>query len=150
MTKKSVIMLLVAIGLAATYICYFTDWIRPPIIQIYAQVRPYTLGPRSARDFQTVIFTLDGKYQLTSVKVIPASALATNRNPVPLWYLVRTTNTVPVHGFAYGARIRGLQPAVPGSRPQALEPGVDYRLLVAAGRARGQIDFKTPVPPAVN
>jgi hypothetical protein len=150
MTKKSLMLLMVAVGLAATYAYYFTDWIKPPIIQIYAQVRPLTLGAQSSRAFATVIFTLDGKYNLTNVKVIHVSALATNRNPAPLWDLVRYTNSPPVHGFAYGAPIRGLRPVVAKSRAEPLEIGVNYRLVVAAGRARGHLDFKAQPPPVNN
>jgi hypothetical protein len=150
MTKKSFILLLVALGLATTYAYYFTDWINPPLIQIYAQVRPLIQGGQSSRAFATVIFTLDGKYNLTSVELIPVSGLATNRHPTPLWNLVRYTNTPPVHGFAYGASIRGLRPVIPQSRPEPLELGVNYRLLVAAGRARGHIDFKAQPPSADN
>jgi hypothetical protein len=150
MTKKSVTLLVAAILLAATYVYYFTDWINPPIIQIIAQVRPYTIAARAGASFGTVIFTLDRKYALTTVKVVPVSALATNRNPAPLWYLVKNTNSVPVHGFAYGARLRGLRPAVPQARPEPLEPGTQYRLFVASGRAKGQIDFRTAGPPANN
>ena len=149
MTKKSVTLLVAAILLAATYVYYFTDWINPPIIQIIAQVRPYAMATRTGRS-PGVVFTLDHKYSLNTIKVVPVSALATNRNPAPLWYLVKNTNSVPVHGFAYGARIRGMRPAVPKTGPEPLEPGKEYRLFVASGRAKGQIDFRTAGPPANN
>ena len=146
MNKNIFVLVGVAALLAAVYVTYFTDWIHPPTIQIIYQVRP-SLGPRAGSGTFPVLFTLDDKYQLTSVKVIPAAALATNRNPLPLWHLVRFTNAPPLKGFMYGAPITGMRSSVPKTRAQPLEPHVIYRLLIASGRAKGQVDFQTASPP---
>jgi hypothetical protein len=144
MTRKSIVLLVVAVLLAAVYTYYFTDWISPPTIQIIEQVRPL---PRPSVRFgppvNPVSFLLDGKYKLTSVKVVPVSALATNKSPLALWHLVQGTNPIPVKGFFYGLPVPGMRPYLTNARPQRIEPGVLYRLLVQAGRLRGQVDFKT-------
>ena len=41
-----------------------------------------------------------------------------------------------------------MDPAVEGSRPEPLQPGVTYRLFVAAGKIKGQHDFQIGAPPA--
>ena len=147
MNKKTFILIGVAALLAAVYVTYFTDWIQTPTIQIICQVRP-SLGPRDSNATFPVLFTLDDKYLLTSVKVIPVAALATNRNPLPLWHLIRFTNAPPLKGFMYGAPITGMRSSVPKARAQPLQPHVTYRLLIASGRAKGQLDFQAAAPPA--
>jgi len=60
----------------------------------------------------------------------------------PVWHLISDSNSVPVKVFSYGQGIRGMKPAVAGSRAQPLETNVAYRLLVTAGKAKGQHDFE--------
>ena len=61
--------------------------------------------------------------------------------PLPLWHLVSDSNSVPVMTFFYGQNLRGLQPQVPGSRPQPLATNVAYRLCVTAGKYHGENIF---------
>jgi hypothetical protein len=142
MTKNTITLLVAAVVLAAVYAYYFTDWITPPVIQISPQIRPMR-APRGSTGIYPVTFTLDGKYILTSLKVVPVAALETNKNPLPLWHLIPGTNSLPTKGFMYGVRIPGMVPAVTNARPQRLVPGIKYRLLIQSGRAKGQADFST-------
>lgn len=145
MFSKQNILILVAAVLAGIYICSFTDWINRPHIQILAQTRPIRPARSSAKAYP-VSFLLDGDHRLTDVKVVLLSAFETNRYVRPLWHLVAYTNPPPTHGFLYGARISGMRPATTNAQPQPLQPNSAYRLLVEAGRARGQIDFRTSGP----
>lgn len=150
MTKKSILLISVAVALAACYLYYFTDWINPPVIQILPQLRPPRNPARNPTSVYQVSFNLDGKYQLTSVKVIPIQALETNKNALPVWNLTTSSNSVPQKGFFYGLPIPGMRPAITNARPQRLQPEVAYRLFVKAGRAKGQVDFKTHALPSLD
>ncbi|MDH7504126.1 MAG: hypothetical protein QHJ82_15620 [Verrucomicrobiota bacterium] len=141
MTRKAQILVLFTAVLGSFYIYYFTDWLNAPTIQILKLDRPVPYG-RSTQAALPVTFTLEDRYRLTEIKVVPVDALATNRNPTPLWHLISKSNSLPTKGFAYGQPIRGMQPASDKARPQPLRPGVTYRLYVKAGRARGEIDFQ--------
>ena len=135
-------LIILAILLASLYVCFFTDWINRPRIQIIAQTRPIQPRGQTAQVYP-VSFLLDGRYKLTSVKVVSPGALATNKFAPPLWYLVAFTNVPPCEGFLYGQRIPGMRPWMTNSRPNQLEPSTAYRLVVEAGRAKGQVDFRT-------
>jgi hypothetical protein len=140
MPKRTWFLIVLAAVLGGLYVYHFTDWINVPRIQILKSSR-MVRNPRFAQATYPVVFTLDGRYQLTSVKVYAASALATNKRTSPLWHLVTKSNTPPLRGFFYGQRIPGMVPYKTNSPPQRLQPGVTYRLLLEAGRARGQLDF---------
>ncbi len=142
MASKQNVLIVTAVLLAGIYVYFFTDWINRPHIQILAQTRPIQPTRQNARTYP-VNFTLDGDYSLTSVKVVLMSAYETNRYASPLWYLVAYTNAQPTHGFRYGGRIPGMRPKLTNSPTLSLQPNTVYRLLVEAGRARGQIDFHT-------
>jgi hypothetical protein len=143
MTRKTVVLLGLAAVLMAGYVWFFTNWFAAPRIQIYA-------APRALRRMQPnaevypISFALDGKYELTSVRVVELGAYTTNKQAAPIWHLVVASNTVPCKGFIYGRPIPGLKPASPNTRPKPLRPEVTYRLLVEAGRAKGEIDFRAP------
>ena len=145
MFSKQNVLLAVAAVLAGVYIYFFTDWINRPRIQILAQTRPIRPTKQTAKTFP-VSFLLDGDYALTSVKVVRTDAYQTNKFAPPLWHLVAYTNAAPTHGFLYGGRLRGLRPKLTNSQPQPLQPDTVYRLLIEAGRARGQVDFHTGGP----
>ena len=142
MLSKQTVLIFLAILLAGIYIYFFTDWINRPRIQLIAQTRPIQPKGPTAKVYP-VSFLLDGQYQLTSIKVVPLGALATNRFAQPMWHLVAYTNVSPVEGFLYGQRIPGMRPWMTNDLPHQLEPNTKYRLVVEAGRARGQIDFQT-------
>ena len=92
-----------------------------------------------------IFFVFDRKLKMTSLKVIPLSALQTNKYPESVWHLVSDSNSVPTKDFAYGQPIKGMRPAVRGATPDPLEPGVGYRMFVEAGAVKAEHDF-TPTP----
>ena len=94
-----------------------------------------------------MFFALDNDYSLTEVKVVPLAALQTNKLAQPIWHLVSDSGSDDVSHVSYGEKINGMDPAVAGAQPEPLQPGVMYRLFVAAGRAKGQLDFQLGVPP---
>jgi hypothetical protein len=142
MFSKQNVLIVLAVILAGIYVSFFTDWIKRPHIQIIAQTRPIQPKGQAAKVYP-VSFLLDGKYQLTAVKVVPLDAYQTNRFTPPSWHLIAYTNGPLTEGFLYGQRIPGLRPWMTNAPPQRLEPDTVYRLFVEAGRARGQIDFHT-------
>jgi hypothetical protein len=139
MSRNTYVLVAVALLLGICYSIFFTDWFRSPPIQIIPQIRP---GP-SKNDVYPVTFTFDHPYQLTYVKVVERDAYLTNKNALPLWYLVTKSNSVPVQGMTYGVLVRGMSPFSSNTPPATLQPGVSYRLLLKAGRAKGEVDFQT-------
>ena len=158
MTKKNSFLILVLVVLTASYVIYFTDWFAPKTIQIFHTNR--NLHPKWQRGaaMPSLIFGLNRQFKLTEIKLVPLAGFQTNQNILPLWHLVSDSNSIPVTAFFYGQFLRGLKPAVPGARPQPLESGVTYRLMVTAGKFKGAHDFTlgpqpqpepaTPAPPA--
>jgi hypothetical protein len=149
MTRKAWLLVLLAALLGSIYIYYFTDWLSAPTIQILKLDRPVPYG-RTTPASLPVTFTLEDRYRLTEIKVVSVDALATNKDPAPLWHLISKSNSPPIKGFAYGQPIRGMQPPSDKARPQPLKPGVTYRLYVKAGRAHGELDFQTKPASANN
>ena len=146
MNKKNLILIAVALILAGVYIVYFTGWFQPKTIQISHTSRPV----RSARTGSAATrlnFGLGDYYSLTEIKVVPIAALQTNKLAQPVWHLVSDSGSDDVNLFFYGEKINGMDPAVEGARPEPLQPGVTYRLFVAAGKIKGQHDFQLGAPP---
>lgn len=143
------ILSVVAVILAGAYVYFFTDLFYKQTIQIIPSVRPGRASsiPRNPgeKDVYPVAFKLDGNYKLTSIKVVAASDLATNKYPAPLWHLVSDSNSAPTKAILYGLPIRGLKPKVPQARPEPLQPDVDYILMIEAGNIKGQTNFQTRV-----
>jgi hypothetical protein len=150
MTKKNWLLMIALVGLAGVYIFYFTDWFKPQIIHISHTSRPNRLRLRNnnaARPETTpVTFDLEPQCRPAEIKVVPLAAWQTNQNVMPVWHLIADSNSVPVKLFAYGQRIRGMKPEVPGARAEPLQPDVTYRLFVTAGKAKGQHDFEVKAP----
>jgi len=142
MLNKQNVLIGTALLLGAIYLYSFTDWLRPRRIQIIAQTRPFRPAASNSRVYP-VTFVLDGTYRLTSVKVVLLSAFETNKFTSPLWELVTFTNAGPTEGFLYGGRIPGMRNKQTNLTAQPLQPSTAYRLLVKAGRAQGQVDFRT-------
>lgn len=146
MTKKSIVLITVAVVLAGVYVAFFTDWFVKPQIQILPQIRP----PRStARTLPgdvpvyPVNFMFDRKYQFTEIKVVAVEDEKTNKYPHAVWHLISDSNSVPTQALVYGSRVRGMKPKVPRADAEQLEPGVPYRLYVNAGKAQGSVTFQT-------
>lgn len=145
--SKNLIALLVVLVLLGTGYAWMNDWFRKPGIQIIPQVRPNRVSqiPRSDETaVYPVSFALDGKYNLTSVKVVSAEELKSKKYPEALWHLISDSNSIPTKSFLYGQKIQGMKPSVPRGKPQPLQPNTPYVLLIeAAGRIKGQTNFLT-------
>ena len=144
MTKKNWLLIGVAVVLAAVYVVYFTAWFQPRSVTIFHISRG--VSPRWAQSagLPNLLFGLNRELKLTEIKVVVCEAYQTNHNVLPLWHLVSASNSVPLKTFSYGQSIRGLKPLVSGTHAQPLSNNVIYRLLVTAGKIKGEHDFKLP------
>jgi hypothetical protein len=147
MTKNTIFLSIVAVALGAAYVVFFTDLFAKKTIQIIPSVRP---GRASAIPRQPgsapvcpVSFAFDGKYRFTSIKVMNADEMKSNKYAQPLWHLVAESNSAPVKAIMYGAKVSGMKPAIAETRPQPLEPEVVYTLFVEAGNTKAQTNFTT-------
>jgi hypothetical protein len=145
MNKKFYLLSALALTLATVYVVYFTHWFRAKTIQISCASRPNRAVQTGAPGDQ-LVFALDDYYALTEIRVVPLAALQTNKYALPVWHLVSDEGSDDMKMFLYGGRIPGMDPAIDGSRPEPLQSGVTYRLFLAAGRAKGQIDFQHGPP----
>jgi len=150
MTKNTIFLCVVMAILAAIYAVYFTDWFHKETIQIIPTIRPGRPSsiPRDAGTAQVspVNFAFDGKYRLTSVKVVAADDLKTNKYPTPLWHMISVgeKGSAPQKFVLYGQPIRDMKPAVPRARAQPLQPDVLYVLMIEAYKnIKGQTNFYT-------
>jgi hypothetical protein len=147
MTRKQWMLIVVAVVLGGLSLYLNRDWFASENIHIYHRSAPQRSFFRRKRmdDPQTnpVIFGFDRKLKLTCIKVIPVSALETNKYALPIWHLVTQSNSVAIKDFPYGSPIPGMHPAVKGAIPDPLEPGVKYRLLIEASGLKGEHDFVT-------
>ena len=147
MSKNGIVLTVVAVILAAIYVYAFTDWLRSETIQILYKVRPVRVTTAPADPDQPAVypvtFAFSGRYELTSIKVVAASDLATNKHPYPLWHLVSDSNSVPTKSIVYGYPVKGMKPAVARTRPEPLLPDVEYVLLVESGDIKSQTNFHT-------
>ncbi len=117
--------------LAVVYVIKFTDWFEEKNIHILYRLH-------RSKPF----FGLENRqYELTSVKVYRSDELSTNKYARPLWHIVASTNAQPVSDFMYGQKLKGMKPAVPGLDPEPLEKNVTYRIIVEAGKLKGEKEF---------
>jgi len=137
MTKKNLMLIVFAIALAIVYAVWFTDWFRPARVQVFHTSRDLHRGG----GLPSLIFGVNRPLQITELKVVMLTAFATNKNVLPLWHLVSDSNSVPVKLFTYGQFIRGMRPAINGVHAEPLETNVPYRLLITAGKIKGEHDF---------
>lgn len=142
MTKKSLLLILLAIGLAVVYAVWFSDWFKPKHLEVFHTDRAVHARPARGNALRNLIFGVRPVSRLTEIKVVPVAALATNQHALAVWHLVSDSNSVPVKTFFYGEQIRGLHPAISGIQAEALEPNVTYRMFVTAGHVKGQHDFE--------
>lgn len=150
MTRKLWILLALAVVLGGLSLYLNQDWFASEDIHIQSRSRPARTAifrrsrpqPKAATD--PVYFAFGRKLELTSLKVIPVAEIETNKYPHPIMHLVSESNSVPISEWSYGRPIRGMHPSVKGARPDPLEPGVNYRLIIEAGKTKAEHDF-TPV-----
>ena len=144
MTKKTGFLIVLVVLLAAFSLYLNRDRFARKSIQISDR----SFAPRGgmARIWadapaNPVVFLVNRDVQLSSIKVVVAEDAQTNKYPHALWELVADSRSVPVHEFIYGFNIRGMKPPVKGRQAEPLQPGVKYRLLLAAGSFKTQHDF---------
>ena len=154
MTRRKLIgtsiLLLTLVGL-----CIYVnrDFFEDEGIQIYHRNNTRSSGGGRGRgaalnNANSVLFGFNQAIQLNSIKVVALAELKTNKYAHALWEMGTTSNSVPVKGFEYGSFIRGMHPKVANARPEPLEPGQKYRLLIQSGSLKGQHDFEaTPKVP---
>jgi hypothetical protein len=151
MTKKNWFLIIALLVLSTVYACCFTDWFKTKVIVIRHTSRMIRQRPGDSPDTVPVLFGLNNLYRLTEIKVVPLLAWQTNQNSMPVWHLISDSNSVPIKGFSYGQRIKGMRPALPGTQPEPLEPAVTYHLILAAGKIKGEHDFEAkPNAPAAS
>ena len=145
MTKKTAILISAAVVLGIAYFYFFSDRFNQKSIQIIPQIRPSRPMKSLVPDVSVypVSFTFDQEYRITSLKVVAVAEAKKTKFPVPQWHLISESNSVPLRGIQYGVAPKGMKPATPNSRPEALLPDVAYRLEVQSGKMKGKIDFKT-------
>jgi len=146
MSKTKIILIVLGIVALGGFSLYLNrDWFAPETIQISHRISPWLKSPRTKRanDLgEPVTFTLSGYYRLTSLKVVLASEIETNKYAHPVWSLTSESNSPPTSSFVYGGGIRGMHPTAKGARPDPLVPGVQYRLLVTTDKDKqAQHDF---------
>ena len=142
MTKKNVFLLLVALGLGAVYLIWFTDWFRPKMVKIAHTNRNLHANRRRGNALPNLIFHVNPQIRCTELKVVPLAEFATNQHAVAVWHLVSDSNSVPLTTFYYGQNIHGMRQAIEGVHAEALETNVTYRLFITAGHVKGQHDFE--------
>jgi len=147
MSRNGYVLLTIAALLGAAYVYFFTDLFSKETIQIIPQIRPGRPSNVSRSGdippVYPVSFSFDGKYQLTSVKVLAADDLKTNKYANPLWDLTSDSNSAPTKAIVYGYPVKGMKPRVPRTRPEPLQPNVPYIVFVEAGKIKGQTNFFT-------
>jgi hypothetical protein len=146
MTKKSIVLISLAVVLAAVYVAFFTDWFHHPQIQILPQIRPPQRGarvPQGDTAVYPVTFAFDKKYRFTEIRVVALDDEKTNKYPHAVWHLFSDSNSIPTKALPYGVRLPGMKPKVPRAEPEPLQPDIVYHLYASAGEARGDKTFKT-------
>jgi hypothetical protein len=135
MSKKTAILILVAVILAAASLFVWFDSMPPSKIQIAYRIIPVN-GAR------TVVFYLDPAYPMTRIKVTSVTEAETNGHPHSVWELVPDGKPVTKTEFIYGENIAGMKPFFPGTKPEPLDPDSKYLLVVSfAKNVRGECTF---------
>ncbi len=146
MSKSKIsLMLSLVLGLGSLSLYLNRDWFAANTIQISHRVSPWLDNRRAAARGgelgPTVAFTLSEYCRLTSVNVVLAADIATNKYAHSIWSLVTESNSIPTTSFVYGGSIRGMHPTSKGATAAPLEPGVTYRLLVKTKDQTAQHEF---------
>lgn len=139
MSKTKIISVTVLLlGLIGLSIYLNRDYFRTEGIQITHRLSPWMRDKRPnarANDLGVpVTFMLNGFYKLTSVRVFESAKIETNKYAVPLWRIISDSNSVATSSFNYGSYIKGMHPEAKGTRPEALQPGITYRLVVVTDK----------------
>lgn len=142
MNARSWIFVGVAVVLGAIAAAFFTDWFVAAPIRIGSRIFS---GRKGGGD--RIVFYLDREYRLTSIKVLTEAVADSDPKAATVWHLAAATNSAPVTDFGYGERVKGMKLPLGTDDPKPLKPGVQYRLVVAAGQKLGTFGFSLPVKP---
>lgn len=134
------------IGLIGLSLYLNRDYFRADGIQITHRLSPWMREKRPTPRVNDlgvpVTFMLNGMYKLTRVRVFETARIETNKFAVPIWRVISDSNSVPTSSFNYGGYIKGMHPEAKGTRPEPLQPGVAYRLVVVTDKnLEAQHDF---------
>ena len=102
----------------------------------------FRLMKGNLRDIQPFIFSLDGRYRLTSIKVVETSS--TQAAPPIAWWVRSKEGSPPTENILYGRAPESLMFQPPSTRADKLLPGRTYTLYLEAGRRRGEVSFSVP------
>ncbi|MFN7140109.1 MAG: hypothetical protein ACK4UN_12310 [Limisphaerales bacterium] len=144
MPKKNIFLFLVLIVVSGLYVYYFTDLFNKPVISISARPRLERARQPQTPDRYSVSFSFDRRCELTEVKVVSLREFETNKYARAYWHMISDSNSVPVKGVLYGEQVKGMKPKIPKMKAEPLQPGEKYRLMISAGKNRGEIDFEIP------
>jgi hypothetical protein len=142
MTKKTLILISVAVILGAVYVLNFTSLFHKPEIRILPQIRPpraKSRPPVGDTAVYPVTFAFDKKYAFTEIRVVSEADEKTNKYPHAVWHMISDSNSMPIKAVSYGASLAGMKPKVPKTRAEALEPDVPYILYVEAKNPDGRL-----------
>jgi hypothetical protein len=145
--NKVILSTTILLAIAALYLYQYKDAIVGRPIQISHTMRLRLAMarrmPSKLSHYAPIIptFTLGQEYRLTSVKVIRLDEFKAKGYAHPLWELVSDSKSYPTSVFLYGRGIPGMHPKVADLDPEPLETNVPYRLLLTAGRLKGEHDF---------
>ena len=146
--NKVILSATILLAIAALYLYEYKDAIvgRPIQISHTMRLRLATMARRrnskTSRNLPIIpTFTLGQEYRLTSVKLIRLDEFKAKGYAHPLWELVSDSKSYPTSVFLYGREIPGMHPKVADLDPEPLETNVQYRLLLTAGRLKGEHDF---------
>ena len=139
-------MFLLLAVLGAIYVVYFTDIFQSPQMEITSKIRPaYSRRGKSSSKppaGNSISFSLNNKYELTSLKVVEEQDFKTNKYPRAIWHLISESNSVPTKTIIYGVSVDGMKPKVAKVKPEKLRTNVPYVLLLEAGDIKGQTRFQ--------
>lgn len=141
MSKNNILLFLVLFVLGALYVVYFTDLFNKPVINISARPR---VTRSTSGDQYSVSFSFDRRCELTDVKVVSLTEVQTNKYARAYWHIISDASSAPTKGILYGENQRGMKPKIPKMKAEPLQAGQKYRLLIEAGKNKGQVDFDIP------
>jgi hypothetical protein len=135
MSKKTAILIFVALVLGAGSLFLYFDSLPPSKIQI-----PYRIIPAGGKN--AVVFYIDPPYPMTRIKVTSVAEAQSNAHPHALWEIVPANKPVTKTTFVYGENIPGMKPFIPDTTPEPLDPHSKYLLVVDfVKNVHGQVTF---------
>jgi hypothetical protein len=113
------------------------DWRPERAIQISYR----TLPAPAPGAVEPVVFLFDRQRQFTAISVFRESEIRTNKYALAVWELVSDTASAPLTHLHYGAAIPGMKPRYAGVGAEPLAPDTAYRIVLRAGKLKGERTF---------